>query len=70
MTATPNVVEVTQASYEQQVIENSRRVPVLVDFWADWCGPCKMQLPMLLKLVEEYQGKFLLAKIDTDRERG
>jgi putative thioredoxin len=70
MADTPNVFEVTQASYEQLVIENSRRVPVLVDFWADWCGPCKMQLPVLLKLVEEYQGKFLLAKIDTDRERG
>ena len=70
MADTPYVFEVTQAGYEQQVIENSRRVPVLVDFWADWCGPCKMQLPVLLKLVEEYQGKFLLAKIDTDAERG
>ena len=64
------VFDVTQADYQQAVIENSRRVPVLVDFWADWCGPCKMQLPVLLKLAEEYQGKFLLAKIDTDAERG
>ncbi|HEY9198656.1 MAG TPA: thioredoxin [Gammaproteobacteria bacterium] len=70
MADTPNVFDVTQAGYAQQVIENSRRVPVLVDFWADWCGPCKMQLPVLLKLAEEYQGKFLLAKIDTDAERG
>ncbi|MBI5039781.1 MAG: tetratricopeptide repeat protein [Gammaproteobacteria bacterium] len=70
MTASPNVFEVTQASYEQLVIGNSRHVPVLVDFWADWCGPCKMQLPVLLKLAAEYQGKFLLAKIDTDAERG
>lgn len=70
MAASPNVFEVTQASYEQLVIENSRHVPVLVDFWADWCGPCKMQLPVLLKLAAEYQGKFLLAKIDTDAERG
>ncbi|MFP5507414.1 MAG: thioredoxin [Gammaproteobacteria bacterium] len=64
------VFDVTQADYQQAVLENSRRVPVLVDFWADWCGPCKMQLPVLLKLAEEYQGKFLLAKIDTDAERG
>jgi putative thioredoxin len=70
MAASPYVFEVTQADYQQAVIENSRTVPVLVDFWADWCGPCKMQLPVLLKLAEEYQGKFLLAKIDTDAERG
>ena len=70
MAASPYVFEVTQADYQQAVIENSRNVPVLVDFWADWCGPCKMQLPVLLKLAEEYQGKFLLAKIDTDAQRG
>lgn len=64
------VYDVTQANYPQLVIENSRHVPVLVDFWADWCGPCKMQLPVLLKLAEAYQGKFLVAKIDTDNERG
>ena len=69
MTESAFVFDVTQSTYEQQVIENSRSVPVLVDFWADWCGPCKMQLPILLKLAEEYQGKFLLAKIDTDAER-
>lgn len=70
MAASAYVFDVTQADYQQAVIENSRRVPVLVDFWADWCGPCKMQLPVLLKLAEEYRGKFLLAKIDTDAERG
>lgn len=70
MADSPYVFDVTQTDYQQAVLENSRRVPVLVDFWADWCGPCKMQLPVLLKLAEEYQGKFLLAKIDTDAERG
>lgn len=69
MSDTANVFDVTQATYAQLVIENSRHVPVLVDFWADWCGPCKMQLPILLKLAEEYAGKFLLAKINTDAER-
>lgn len=69
MTESEFIFDVTQATYDQLVIENSRKVPVLVDFWADWCGPCKMQLPILLKLAEEYQGKFLLAKIDTDAER-
>lgn len=69
MTQSEFIFDVTQATYDQLVIENSRKVPVLVDFWADWCGPCKMQLPILLKLAEEYQGKFLLAKIDTDAER-
>lgn len=69
MAESPHVFDITQANYQQAVIENSRQVPVLVDFWADWCGPCKMQLPVLLKLAAEYQGKFLLAKIDTDTER-
>jgi putative thioredoxin len=52
------------------VIEQSHRVPVLVDYWADWCGPCQMQMPVLHKLVEEYAGKFVLAKVNTDEQRG
>ena len=69
MTASPYVIEVTQSTYERMVLAKSSDVPVLVDFWADWCGPCQMQLPILLKLAEEYQGKFVLAKVDTDAER-
>jgi len=69
MAASPYVYDVTQETYQQLVVENSRHVPVLADFWADWCGPCKMQLPVLLKLADAYQGKFLIAKINTDEQR-
>ena len=55
---------------DEQVVAQSHRVPVLVDYWADWCGPCQMQLPVLLKLVEEHAGRLLLAKVNTDEERG
>lgn len=65
----PHVIEAEQATFAEAIIEKSHQVPVLVDFWADWCGPCQMQLPILLKLAEEYQGKFILAKLDTERER-
>ena len=70
MADSPFVFEVTEQSFEQLVVETSHRVPVLVDFWAEWCGPCQMQLPVLLKLADEQQGKFLLAKVNTDVERG
>jgi len=65
----PHVVEISGASFQEQVVEKSHEVPVLVDFWADWCAPCKMLLPVLLKLADEYQGKFQLVKINTEVER-
>jgi putative thioredoxin len=65
-----NIVDVTDDTFPAQVIEQSHRVPVLVDYWADWCGPCQMQMPVLHKLVEEYAGKFVLAKVNTDEQRG
>ena len=65
----PNVVDVSYDNFEQVVIENSHQALVLVDFWAEWCGPCKMQLPVLLQLAEQYQGRLLIAKVDTDAER-
>ena len=64
------ISNITEATFNDQVIAQSQRVPVLVDYWADWCGPCRMQLPVLLKLVEEHDGRLLLAKVNTDEERG
>jgi len=64
-----NITDVTNETFQAEVIERSHEVPVLVDFWATWCGPCQMLLPVLKKLVEEYDGKFVLAKIDTDEQR-
>lgn len=69
MTDTHFIVEVTEASFAEAVVERSHELPVLVDFWAEWCAPCKMLMPILAKLVADYQGKFLLAKVDTDQEQ-
>ncbi|RKS76794.1 putative thioredoxin [Actinomadura pelletieri DSM 43383] len=64
--ATEYVVDVTDQTFNAEVVERSQSVPVLVDFWAEWCGPCKQLSPVLEKLAEEAAGKWILAKIDID----
>ncbi|AFL72875.1 thioredoxin [Thiocystis violascens] len=69
MTQSAFVVTVTAQNFQSVVLDGSFERPVLVDFWADWCAPCRMLMPMLAKLAEEYGGRFLLAKVNTEEEQ-
>ena len=62
-----NVKEFTDGNFEQEVLKSSE--PVLVDFWAEWCGPCRMLAPTIDKIANEYQGKVKVGKLDTDVNR-
>ncbi|MCF6301312.1 MAG: thioredoxin [Proteobacteria bacterium] len=63
------IYEVTAEQFNELVVEKSKTIPVLVDFWADWCEPCKMLMPILQSLAEKHHGKFCLAKVNTDNEQ-
>ncbi len=62
-----NVVVVTDASFAEEVLQSP--VPVLVDFWAEWCGPCRQIGPLVEQLADEYEGRFKVCKFDIDSDR-
>ena len=63
------MIELNAANFDAEVLDKSQHMPVLVDFWADWCAPCKMLMPVLAKLAADYDGQLQIAKVNTDIER-
>ncbi|MCH8551084.1 MAG: tetratricopeptide repeat protein [Natronospirillum sp.] len=69
-TGDDNIVEVTEQTFMQDIVEQSSRKPVLIDFWADWCGPCQNLMPVLEGLARAQPDRFVLAKVNADAEQG
>jgi putative thioredoxin len=69
MAESPYSFDVTAENFASIVLQGSMQVPVLVDFWAGWCQPCKILMPLLANLAGEYQGKFILAKVNTEEQQ-
>lgn len=68
MNHSPYIIDATLENFQQVILEGSMQQPVLVDFWASWCAPCKVLTPILHKLAEEFQGQFILAKINIEEQ--
>lgn len=68
MSQSPYIFDVTTEDFDRFVLENSFHKPVLVDFWAEWCAPCKVLMPVLASITESYAGELLLAKVDCDAQ--
>ena len=68
MTDSPYIIDVTRENF-REVMETSSRVPVLIDFWADWCQPCRVLMPVLARLAGEFEGRFLLGKLNTEEQQ-
>jgi thioredoxin 1 len=66
--SSPKIVNLTQENFAAEVLQSSS--PVLVDFWAEWCGPCKMIAPVLDELADEYDGKVRIGKVNIDQHQG
>jgi putative thioredoxin len=68
--SSPFVIQVNEATFEKEVFQRSKEVPVVLDFMAGWCEPCQLLTPLLERLADEFQGQFILAKVDIDRNQG